>query len=130
MGVLLFTMVCGTVPFKAKTLVDLHKLILKCKFEMPDHLSHDLQDLIRRLLNPIPQLRIPLGDILRHPWIDISTRARTKDVPDRDLLDKKVLNKLFMYGFPQEFVLQSLKLNDINHATASYNLLVMHQENN
>lgn len=67
MGVLLYAMVCGTVPFKAKTLPDLHKLILRCKYHMPSNLSVEIQDLIRRMLNPIPHQRIPLAEIKMHP---------------------------------------------------------------
>ena len=35
LGVLLFAMLCGTVPFKASNLDDLHKLILKGEFTFP-----------------------------------------------------------------------------------------------
>ena len=39
LGVLLFAMLCGTVPFKASNLEDLHKLILKGEFTFPNELS-------------------------------------------------------------------------------------------
>ena len=39
LGVLLFAMLCGTVPFKAGNLEDLHKLILKGEFQFPCELS-------------------------------------------------------------------------------------------
>lgn len=39
LGVLLFAMLCGTVPFKAQNLEDLHKLILKGEFLFPIDLS-------------------------------------------------------------------------------------------
>jgi 5'-AMP-activated protein kinase catalytic alpha subunit len=39
LGVLLFAMLCGTVPFKASNLEDLHKLILKGEFVFPCELS-------------------------------------------------------------------------------------------
>ncbi|CAG9320286.1 unnamed protein product [Blepharisma stoltei] len=138
MGVLLYAMICGTVPFKAKTLVDLHKLILKCKYSMPDGLSAGVQDLIKRLLNPIPHLRISLDDIMSHPWFDdcgikndeASTKANTEMADSEDVaIDKKILNKLFLYGFPQDYVLRSLKVHDINHATCCYQLLEMDEKN-
>jgi|TARA_B110000285_G_C15132351_1_gene624499 serine/threonine protein kinase len=39
LGVLLFAMLCGTVPFKASNLEDLHKLILKGDFTFPSELT-------------------------------------------------------------------------------------------
>jgi serine/threonine protein kinase len=41
LGVLLFAMLCGTVPFKASNLEDLHKLILAGEFTFPSDLSPD-----------------------------------------------------------------------------------------
>ena len=41
LGVLLFAMLCGTVPFKASYLDDLHKLILKGDFTFPNELSQE-----------------------------------------------------------------------------------------
>ena len=67
MGVLLYAILSGTVPFRAKTLPDLHKLILRCKYEMPENISDQAQDLIKRMLNPIPHMRISLDEMKNHP---------------------------------------------------------------
>jgi serine/threonine protein kinase len=39
LGVLLYAMLCGTVPFKAPNMPELHKLILKGDFVYPVPLS-------------------------------------------------------------------------------------------
>ncbi len=63
LGVLLFAMVCGTVPFKANNMPDLHKLILKAEFNFPSQLniSKGVRDLISKLivLSPNKRLSIP-----------------------------------------------------------------------
>ena len=41
LGVLLFAMLCGTVPFKAGNLEELHKLIIKGDFSIPGTVSAD-----------------------------------------------------------------------------------------
>lgn len=41
LGVLLYTMLLGTVPFKASNLEDLHKLILAGVFIIPDSVSQE-----------------------------------------------------------------------------------------
>mmetsp|Transcript_21088 Transcript_21088/g.15112 ORF Transcript_21088/g.15112 Transcript_21088/m.15112 type:complete len:82 (-) Transcript_21088:636-881(-) len=50
LGVLLFAMLCGTVPFKASNLEDLHKLILKGEFSFPNELSEDAQKLVKSMI--------------------------------------------------------------------------------
>ena len=50
LGVLLFAMLCGTVPFKASNLDDLHKLILKGDFTFPTELSSEAQALVKGMI--------------------------------------------------------------------------------
>jgi serine/threonine protein kinase len=61
LGVLLFAMLCGTVPFKAQNLEDLHKLILKGDFAFPVELSTEAQAIVKGMikLNPRERLTIP-----------------------------------------------------------------------
>jgi 5'-AMP-activated protein kinase catalytic alpha subunit len=53
-------MLCGYVPFKAPSIPELYKLILKGKYTAPSHLSTEAADLIRRMLNIIPENRISI----------------------------------------------------------------------
>ena len=46
LGVLLYAMLTGTVPFKAGNLQDLHKLILKGEFTIPSHVSQEAQEML------------------------------------------------------------------------------------
>ena len=41
LGVVLYAMLCGTVPFKASNMKDLHKLILKGDFSFPCEISRE-----------------------------------------------------------------------------------------
>ncbi|CAG9322064.1 unnamed protein product [Blepharisma stoltei] len=138
MGVLLYAMLCGTVPFKAKTMQDLHKLILRCKYTMPAHVSLEAQDLIAKMLNPIPHLRISLEEMKNHQWFAIQEsddwyenhslpRFSGTSAHPHKVDENKIYKKLLDFGFPQEYVIQSMKFNDINHATATYQLLELNQ---
>lgn len=73
MGVLLYAMLCGTVPFKAQNMQDLHKIINSGTFDFPRQveniLSEESKDLIKRLLRVEPTERISIPEILSHPWI-------------------------------------------------------------
>lgn len=50
LGVLLYTMLQGTVPFKATSLEELHALILGGNIRYPVPISDDAKDLISRML--------------------------------------------------------------------------------
>lgn len=65
LGIILYTLGCGILPFRAKTLEDLHSKIIKAKIEFPeskeDSLSEDFKDLVRGLIkaNSNDRLTIP-----------------------------------------------------------------------
>ncbi len=68
-GVALFAMLCGTVPFKSKNMHDLHKLIMKGKFNFKESLTEEAKDLLQRMLECDPRKRITIEEILDHPWM-------------------------------------------------------------
>jgi serine/threonine protein kinase len=69
LGVLLYAILQGTVPFKGASLNDLHALILKGNFKYPVPISSDARDLIEKMLVVEPTNRIPIPCILRHSWL-------------------------------------------------------------
>lgn len=69
LGVLLYAMLCGTVPFKANNMKDLHNLITKGKFSFPCEVSSDAKDLIRNMLKLKSEDRYSIPDILNSGWV-------------------------------------------------------------
>lgn len=69
LGVLLYAMLQGRVPFKANSLQDLHALILKGNLKYPVEISADARNLIEQLLVVEPQKRISIPHVLQHPWL-------------------------------------------------------------
>ena len=57
-GVVLFAMLYGTVPFKAQTMEELHLLILKGKYLLKEDISVEARDLLRGLLEINPKKRL------------------------------------------------------------------------
>lgn len=123
LGVLLFAMVTGTLPFRAKTLPDLQKLILKGRYELPEYLSNEVCDVIDGLLQLVPQQRLSFEELLQHSWM---TRF-TYTLPTAPVLKKDqqehCLKLMKRMGFNRLMVLQSLKMKEMNHATATFALL-------
>ncbi|KAJ1437243.1 kinase-like domain-containing protein [Ochromonadaceae sp. CCMP2298] len=51
MGILLYALLCGCFPFRAKAYPDLYRRIARGTFPMPEELSAPVKDLLRQLLN-------------------------------------------------------------------------------
>ena len=67
-GVVLYAMIYGTVPFKASTMEELHKLIIKGKFKLKESASESVRDLLKKMLEVNPKKRITIPQILCHKW--------------------------------------------------------------
>lgn len=68
LGVILFAMVCGSSPFDDDCMSSLFQKIKESKYDMPNFISSDVQDLINRMLQPNPVKRITMREIKEHPW--------------------------------------------------------------
>ena len=129
LGVCLYAMLNGMVPFKAQTLKELHKLILTARYVLPDTMSPQAKDLVTRMLQLVPSYRIPLEEALEHPWLsqestrDISMSYEDSGEFGKRYADQEIVSKVESYGFPRNFILSSLKSGEMNHASASYYLL-------
>lgn len=75
MGIILYGMVCGELPFQGKDNKDkfIAENIIKGEFNYPPEvnkkLSKEIKDLIKRILQANPQTRISLNEIYEHPWM-------------------------------------------------------------
>ncbi|RDB24664.1 Serine/threonine-protein kinase ark1 [Hypsizygus marmoreus] len=70
LGVLTYEFLIGNPPFEDRSSVqNTYRRIAKVDLKLPASISLEARDLIARLLQYDPQRRIPLSDVLRHPWI-------------------------------------------------------------
>ncbi|KAJ3790172.1 kinase-like protein [Lentinula aff. detonsa] len=77
LGVLTYEFLIGNPPFEdRKSVNNTYRRIMKVDLKFPPGMSAEVKDLIARLLQHEPQDRIPLTDVLRHPWI---VKHRPKD---------------------------------------------------
>ena len=69
LGVILYALVDGSLPWNYKDSSRMFEQITKGDFPMPKSLSFQCQDLIKRILVPDPNQRITIESILIHPWL-------------------------------------------------------------
>ena len=92
-GVVLYSMVYGTVPFKGSDMKGLHKQILKGEYSLPDSVSAQVRDLITRILSVDPSKRATTAEILTHPWM--FPRTKVEVFTDSEI---ERINNEFFYG--------------------------------
>ncbi|XP_043516246.1 maternal embryonic leucine zipper kinase-like [Frieseomelitta varia] len=69
MGVLLYALLCGFLPFDDNSIENLYRKILSGKYDEPSWLSSSSKRLIRAMLQIDPKKRITIQELCNHPWI-------------------------------------------------------------
>ena len=108
LGVCLFAMLCGFLPFEDPDTPSLYKKILSGAYAVADHVSRDARSLIGGLLTTDPAQRFTVRDIYAHPWfvkrcaepIVPPLSLHPERLPDltRTLIDPTILSQLEALG--------------------------------
>ncbi|XP_060597897.1 serine/threonine-protein kinase NIM1-like [Ruditapes philippinarum] len=70
MGIMLYFMVTGIMPFRADTVAKLKKCILDGNYIIPSYVSDSCQFLIRSILKAVPQDRFTIQEIIHSEWLE------------------------------------------------------------
>jgi serine/threonine protein kinase len=114
LGVVLYTMVCGAVPYRGSSLQELLDAEINKEIEYPSHISPCVKDLIQKLLQFEPVKRITFPEIFKHPWFtgEITSLSDETSVdirnPNTDKEDVTVFRpgNLFLKKMPRKISAQ------------------------
>ncbi|KAL7608512.1 hypothetical protein Lser_V15G13720 [Lactuca serriola] len=72
-GVILYILLCGVPPFWAETEQGVAEAIIKSVIDFKrdpwPKVSENAKDLVKKMLNPDPKLRLTAQQVLEHPWL-------------------------------------------------------------
>ncbi|KAH0939866.1 hypothetical protein HID58_007327 [Brassica napus] len=92
-GVILYALLCGTLPFDDENIPNLFKKIKGGIYTLPSHLSPDARDLIPRMLVVDPVKRITIPEIRQHRWFQTHLPRYLAVAPPDTLEQAKKINE-------------------------------------
>ncbi|GJR09758.1 SNF1-related protein kinase catalytic subunit alpha KIN10-like protein [Tanacetum coccineum] len=131
-GVILYALLCGTLPFDDENIPNLFKKIKSGIYTLPSHLSPGARDLIPKMLVVDPLKRITIADLRQHHWFKAQL-PRYLAIPAPDAkehlkrLDEEIIKKVINMGFDRNHLTQSLHSRIQDDATVAYYLLFDNQ---
>ncbi|XP_069878982.1 sperm motility kinase 4A-like [Dipodomys merriami] len=130
LGVVLYYMVMGNVPYTGRSWIVLRKQVLRGRFELRKSFSSELCGMLAYLLTEDPKKRPSVKQIIRHPWLrpmvstSPSLKARTPNKPD-----PTILYVMAVYlGFDPADVREALSDRKFNAAMGTYRILQGQQD--
>jgi len=101
-GVVLYLMLRGLLPFESKDNKELVRLTLSAKIYLKDiywdKISLEAKDMVNKLLDPNPKTRITTEEILKHPWTNNPSNEVIESVHSSESNFNVVRGNTFTYN--------------------------------
>ncbi|XP_061697807.1 serine/threonine-protein kinase SIK1 [Syngnathoides biaculeatus] len=132
LGVVLYVLVCGSLPFDGPSLPALKQRVTEGRFRIPFFMSQDCENLIRKMLVVDPAKRISVAQIKQHRWMLADPLAAHQTL-SHSLTDynsnlgdysEPVLGIMNTLGIDRQRTIESLQSSSYNHFSAIYYLLL------
>ncbi|XP_037948702.1 MAP/microtubule affinity-regulating kinase 3 isoform X20 [Teleopsis dalmanni] len=126
LGVILYTLVSGSLPFDGSTLRELRERVLRGKYRIPFYMSTDCENLLRKFLVLNPAKRASLETIMGDKWMNMGfeeDELKPYVEPKQDLADPKRIEALVAMGYNRQEIETSLSQVRYDDVFATYLLL-------
>ena len=131
LGIMLYFIVTGIMPFRAETVAKLKKCILDGVYTIPSYVSDSCKFLIRSILKPMPRDRFTINEIRRSAWFEgqdfpeesvpyqLNPTIEDKSLKDEEVEARNVLRDL---GITEEHIKQSQGRDGRSSITGTYRI--------
>ncbi|XP_056383170.1 serine/threonine-protein kinase MARK2 isoform X9 [Hyla sarda] len=126
LGVILYTLVSGSLPFDGQNLKELRERVLRGKYRIPFYMSTDCENLLKKFLILNPSKRGTLEQIMRDRWMNVGyedDELKPYIEPVPDYKDPKRTELMITMGYTPEEIQDSLINQKYNEVMATYLLL-------
>ncbi|XP_077394490.1 MAP/microtubule affinity-regulating kinase 3a isoform X9 [Festucalex cinctus] len=126
LGVILYTLVSGSLPFDGQNLKELRERVLRGKYRIPFYMSTDCENLLKRFLVLNPAKRGTLEQIMKDRWINAGfedDELKPYVEPELDITDQKRIDVMVGMGYNLDEIQESLAKMKYDEITATYLLL-------
>ncbi|XP_051990796.1 serine/threonine-protein kinase MARK2 isoform X2 [Xyrauchen texanus] len=126
LGVILYTLVSGSLPFDGQNLKELRERVLKGKYRIPFYMSTDCENLLKKFLILNPTKRGSLEQIMKDRWMNVGhedDEMKPYIEPQPDYKDPRRSDIMLQMGFLQEEIQNSLINQKYDEIMATYLLL-------
>ncbi|KAK9738297.1 Protein kinase domain [Popillia japonica] len=126
LGVVLYVLVCGALPFDGCSLPALRDRVLSGRFRIPYFMSSDCESLIRKMLVLEPSKRYCVAQIKRHRWMQIEVpQSLPPTIPTLSTQpNEQILRLMQSLGIDSAKTKESIRLGSYDHYAAIYYLLL------
>ncbi|CAM1309911.1 MARK1 (predicted) [Pycnogonum litorale] len=126
LGVILYTLVSGSLPFDGQNLKELRERVLRGKYRIPFYMSTDCENLLKKFLVLNPAKRASLETIMKDRWMNVcyeDDELKPYIEPEVLYTDSDRLEFLMAMGYTRSEILEALKNMKYDDITATYLLL-------
>ncbi|KAJ3261152.1 hypothetical protein HK103_006461 [Boothiomyces macroporosus] len=106
LGVILFALLCGHLPFDDDNMKELYKKIASGSYKIPDYIHSKARHLIDRLITVDPKQRATLPEVLQHPWVNEGYSSpppnyipKRPTITDPNSLSSDIVSRLEIFGY-------------------------------
>ncbi|XP_065216058.1 serine/threonine-protein kinase SIK3-like isoform X6 [Planococcus citri] len=125
LGVVLYVLVSGSLPFDGTTLQTLRSRVLSGKFRIPFFMTADCEHLIRHMLVVDAEKRYSLRQIIQHNWMRKCGINYSHVIlnPNPVINNKVVEHMLQLPGLNHDMIVNAVQQKHFDHVSAIYHLL-------
>uniref|UniRef100_A0A671Q4X6 MAP/microtubule affinity-regulating kinase 3 n=1 Tax=Sinocyclocheilus anshuiensis TaxID=1608454 RepID=A0A671Q4X6_9TELE len=126
LGVILYTLVSGSLPFDGQNLKELRERVLRGKYRIPFYMSTDCENLLKKFLILNPTKRGSLDQIMKDRWMNVGhedDELKPYIEPQPDYKDPKRTDIMLRMGYSLDEIQDSLINQKYNDVMATYLLL-------